>query len=131
MTGVPLAPSSSSLLYNCGQLQRPLHGLQLSYIRSRLAGLRTSPVRRSSNHARIHTLGGLSHGKVLSHSHSFGAHSQKSLSVHTFLSADSQLLAGHSHTYSQLRATYLGRHPMPSTSNVHQNRVVIIVMMLY
>jgi hypothetical protein len=36
ITGVPRA--SSALLYNCGQLQRPLHGLQLSYIRSRLAG---------------------------------------------------------------------------------------------
>ena len=68
------------------------------------------------------TLSVLSHRKVLAHSHSFGGHSQKSRCVHAFLSADSQLTAGHSHTYSQLRATFLGTHHMP----VHQKSGIIM-----
>lgn len=68
---------------------------------------------------RVHTLGGatrlLSHGKVPLHSHSFGWHSQKSLPVHILLSADSQLLAGHSHFCSRLLTTFLGlaSHGLP------------------
>jgi hypothetical protein len=86
-------------------------------------GLRTSLVRRSLNHMCVHTFGQLSHGKVLAHSHFFWGHSQKSRRIHTFLSADSQLLVGHSNFTHMLTA--LSNFSQPAyVTNVHQNHVL-------
>lgn len=74
-------------------------------------GLRTSLVNWSANHSHCShfwlAMHWLSQRKVQCYSHSLQWHSQKSLTIHTFLSSESQLLAGHSHSCSHFFLTFL------------------------